>query len=248
VIHVGLDENHKEFKEFSQNIKSYFSQSDDIITAKRNIIKTIKQNGKKVVVKSFKIPNIINQFAYRFIRDSKAKRSFLNAKELVKLGINTPDPISYIEFFTPLLKESFYICEYFDYDFEIRELLNDENFKNRDEILKEFVKFSYSLHQKGVYHIDYSPGNVLIKEKNGEYHFGIVDVNRMKFINFDDKLRFKNLSRFSASKEDTTTIAKEYAKVANIDEEFAVDQLFFYHDKHQQYLENKRKLKKVKNS
>jgi RIO-like serine/threonine protein kinase len=246
VIHVGIDENHKEFREFSQDIKEYFSKSDDIITAKRNIIKIIEQNGKKVVVKSFKIPNLINKFAYRFIRDSKAKRSFLNAKELVKLGINTPEPISYIEFFNPLLKESFYICEYFDYDFEIRDVLKDENFKNRDEILKKFVTFSYSLHQKGVYHIDYSPGNVLIKIEDGEYHFSIVDVNRMKFISFTQSLRFKNLSRFSATKEDTTTIAKEYAKIAGIDEEFAIKQLFFYHDKHQQYLKNKRKLKKVK--
>jgi serine/threonine protein kinase len=247
MIHVGLDENHKEFQPFSQDIKEYFSKSDEVITAKRNIIKIIEQNGKKVVVKSFKIPNFINQFAYRFIRDSKAKRSFLNAGELVKLGINTPSPISYIEFFTPFLKESFYICEYFDYDFEIRDVLKDENFKNRDEILKEFVAFSYSLHQKGVYHIDYSPGNVLIKVKDGEYHFSIVDVNRMKFISFTQNLRFKNLSRFSATKEDTTTIAKEYAKIANIDEAVAIKQLFFYHDKHQRYLENKRKLKKVTN-
>jgi len=248
MIHLGLDENHQEFKEFSHNIKNNFSQSDEVITAKRNIIKILEQNGKKVVVKSFKIPNIINQFAYRFIRDSKAKRSFLNAKKLVKLDINTPIPISYIEFFSPLLKESFYICEYFDYDFEIRELLNDKNFKNREEILKEFAKFSYLLHQKGVFHIDYSPGNVLIKKENEKYIFSIVDVNRMKFINFDDKLRFKNLSRFSADKEDTTTIAKEYAKIANIDEKFAINQLFFYHNKHQQYLKNKKRLKKVKSS
>jgi len=243
MIHVGLDEKYKEFQPFSQDIKEYFSKSDEVITAKRNIIKIIEQNGKKVVVKSFKIPNFINQFAYRFIRDSKAKRSFLNAGELVKLGINTPSPISYIEFFTPFLKESFYICEYFDYDFEIRDVLKDENFKNRDEILKAFVAFSYSLHQKGVYHIDYSPGNVLIKVKDGEYHFSIVDVNRMKFISFTQNLRFKNLSRFSATKEDTTTIAKEYAKIANIDEAVAIKQLFLYHDKHQQYLKNKKRLK-----
>ncbi len=247
MTHVGIDENHKEFREFSHNIKEYFSKSDDIITAKRNIIKIIEYQGKKVVVKSFKIPNFINRFAYRFIRDSKAKRSFLNAKKLLKLGINTPAPISYIEFFSPLLKESFFVCEYFDFDFEIRDVLKNKNFKNRDRILKEFVAFSYSLHQKGVYHIDYSPGNVLIKMKDGEYHFSIVDVNRMKFINFTQNLRFKNLSRFSATREDTTTIAKEYAKIADIDEKFAINQLFFYHDKHQRYLQNKRKLKKVKN-
>jgi serine/threonine protein kinase len=246
MINIQLDSNYNNAKDFVNNIKNHFSQNKNVIFAKRNIIKVIEYNGKKIVVKSFKVPNLINQFAYRFIRDSKSKRSFLNAQKLIKLDINTPKPIAYVEFFDPLLGESFYICEYFDYDFEIRAVLRDNNFEDRDNIFKEFALFSYNLHQKGVYHIDYSPGNVLIKKEDNRYLFSIVDVNRMKFIKFDDKLRFQNLSRFSATDEDTKTIAKEYAKVSGIDEKFAHQQLSFFHQKHQQYLQNKKRLKRLK--
>ncbi len=247
MINIQIAPNYSNFKDFAHNIKTYFAQTKEVITDNRNIIKVIEYNNKNVVVKSFKIPNFINQFAYRFIRDSKAKRSFLNAQKLIELDINTPTPIAYIEFFNPLLKESFYICEHFDYDFEIRDLLKDSQFEDRDTIFEAFVKFSYDLHQKGVYHIDYSPGNVLIKKVDEKYHFSIVDVNRMKFIKFDDKLRFKNLSRFSASDEDTEFIAKAYAKISGIDETFAIKELFFFHNEHQKYIQNKKRLKALKN-
>ncbi len=246
MINFQIDSNYQDAKDFVNSIKSHFSQNKNVLFAKRNIIKVIDYNNQKIVVKSFKVPNFINQFAYRFIRDSKAKRSFLNAQKLVKLNINTPKPIAYVEFFEPLLCDSFYICEYFDYDFEIRTVLRDSNFEDRENIFKEFASFSYELHQKGVYHIDFSPGNVLIKKGFDRYIFSIVDVNRMKFMKFDDNLRFQNLSRFSATDEDTKVIAKEYAKVSSIDESFAIKQLFFFHQKHQKYLQNKKKLKKLK--
>jgi len=245
MINFDVDDNYKEFEEFTQNIKLHFDKSSNIITKKRNIIKLVDKGDRLVVVKSFKIPNFINKFAYRFIRFSKAKRSFLNAKELVKRGVNTPYPISYIEFFTPLLNESFYICEKFNYDFEIRELFLDPNFKDRDKILYEFIKFSYELHQKGIYHIDYSPGNVLVKKSSEGYQFSIVDLNRMKFIDFNNDLRFKNLSRFSARDEDTQKIAEIYSKISGIDNDFALKRLFFYHNRHQEYLRNKKRLKSL---
>ena len=246
MINVQLDSNYHNMENFVFNIKKHFSENKNTIFAKRNIIKILEYNNKKIVVKSFKIPNLVNQFAYKFIRDSKAKRSFLNAQKLVKLDVKTPKPIAYVEFFDPLLGESFYICEHFDYDFEIRAVLRDSHFEDRENIFKEFALFSYELHQKGVYHIDFSPGNVLIKKKVDRYIFSIVDVNRMRFMKFDDKLRFQNLSRFSATDEDTKIIAKEYAKVSGIDESFAIRELFFFHQKHQKYMQNKKRLKRLK--
>jgi len=245
MMKVKIAQEYQSFEGFVYGIEEVFSQSGEVITAKRNVIKIIEHLGKKVVVKSFKVPNWINQFAYRFIRDSKAKRSFDNAQKLIELGINTPKPIAYIEEFRPLLGESFYICEYFDYDFEIRDVLKDKDFIDRDSIFEAFAKFSFFLHEKGVYHIDYSPGNVLIKKDKEGYIFTIVDVNRMKFMTFDDESRFKNLSRFSASKEDTIAIAKAYAEVSGIEESFAIERLCFYHQAHQNYLRNKKKLKSL---
>jgi serine/threonine protein kinase len=112
--------------------------------------------------------------------------------------------------------------------------------------MEAFAAFSWQLHEKGVYHIDYSPGNVLIKKEKDRYIFSIVDVNRMKFITFDNDLRFKNLSRFSASLKDTDFIAQKYASLANIDTTYAVEKLRYYHNRHQQYRQRKEKFKVLK--
>ncbi len=236
------------FNNFLINIQNDFSkQTNRVLFEQRNTIKLIDYNKKKYVVKSFKIPHLLNQVVYRFFRASKAQRSYENSVKLKELGVNTPDPIGYIEFPSLFLfKESYYISEFFDYDFEIRAVLADSIFQDREAILKAFVAFSYDLHNKGVYHIDYSPGNVLIKKSKDGYVFSIIDVNRMKFIAYDDEMRFKNLSRFSTSDADLNFIAGEYARLADLDEKFAVDTLRKYHNEHQQYLANKKRLKALK--
>jgi serine/threonine protein kinase len=235
------------FKNFIININNYFKNSDDVLFDKRNIIKIVELDKQKYVVKSFKKPHLLNQVVYRFFRDSKAKRSYSNTIKLQELGVNVPNAIGYIEYNLPCrLQSSYFVSEFYDYDFEIRDELNSSDFDDRERILEEFASFSYDLHQKRVYHIDYSPGNVLIKKQNSSYEFAIIDVNRMKFIEFDNELRFKNLSRFSTSLEDLELIAYTYAKVANIDKDYAHKTLLKYHNRHQEYLQNKQKIKKLK--
>ncbi len=235
------------YNNFLLEIRMYFQKEKNTLFHQRNTIKLIVYDGKKYAVKSFKIPHLLNQIVYRFFRASKAERSYENALQLMKLEVNTPKPIGYSEFPSLLLfKESYYISEFYDFDFEIRAVLSDTNFEEREEILKNFVAFSYDLHNKGVYHVDYSPGNVIIKKLEEGYEFAIIDVNRMKFVEYDDAMRFKNLSRFSTSVEDLEFIAKHYAKIGDIDEAFAISTLWKYHNEHQQYLVNKKRLKALK--
>jgi len=238
----------KQEKDFLLNVKTYFNQKNNhIIYDKRNIIKIVEFEEKKYVVKSFKIPHLLNQIVYRFFRDSKAKRSFKNSFKLKELGINTPKPIGYIEFPTTFrFKESFYISEFFDFDFEIRAVLNDKNFEDRKNILKRFIEYTYQLHQKKVHHIDYSPGNILVKKVNSAYQFSIIDVNRMEFVPFDDDLRMQNLAKLTNDKEDNEFMAKYYAKIAKLDETLLLDKLNSSLLKQQQYLANKKRLKKIR--
>jgi len=235
-------------KDFVLNIKNYFQQEKNhTIYDKRNVIKLVEFEGKKYVVKSFKIPHLLNQIVYRFFRDSKARRSFDNSYKLRKLGINTPEPMGYIEFPTRFrFKESFYISEFFDFDFEIRAVLNDKNFEDRENILKKFIEYTYQLHQKKVHHIDYSPGNILVKKIGSFYRFSIIDVNRMEFVPFDDDLRMQNLAKLSNDKEDNEFMAKYYAKIAKLDETLLLDKLNRSLLKQKQYLANKKRLKKIK--
>ena len=112
--------------------------------------------------------------------------------------------------------------------------------------MKKFIEFTYGLHIQGVYHVDYSPGNILIKKLNGQYTFSIIDLNRMKFLKFDDDLRMQSLSKLTNNLEDTQFIAEYYAKISNLDRDILFDRLKFYIDKQQKYLNSKKRLKKLK--
>ena len=235
-------------KDFILNIKFYFNQkANHTIYDKRNVIKIVEFEGKKYVVKSFKRPHLLNQIIYRFFRDSKAKRSFVNSMKLKQLGVNTPKPIGYIEFPTPFrFKESFYISEFFDFDFEIRAVFKDKSFKDRENILKRFIEYTYKLHQKKVHHIDYSPGNILVKRVGDSYEFSIIDVNRMEFVEFNDDLRMQNLAKLSNDREDNEFMIKCYADISQKDEKSLSLLLNKYLQKQQAYLNRKKILKRLK--
>ena len=229
-----------DFKEFILNIKQEFLDNFQTIHKARNELKIIKHNDIDTVVKSFKIPNIINQIAYSFFRDSKAKKSYDYS---IKIKEFTPAPIAFIEFYdSGLLKESYFISEKFDYDFTIREPLLDANFKDREEVFKAFARFTLSLHENHIFHNDYSPGNILIKEVEGEYIFKIVDINRMKFFEFTQEQRAQNFSKLWASDAILTTMAIEYKKHHKCDDKF-VEKVLLFSNKNKRVKNFKKRLK-----
>lgn len=238
----------EKYNDLILNIKDYFNADDNtVLFKKRNEIKLINYQNQEYVTKSFKIPHFINKIVYRFFRDSKAKRSYENSIRLLKLNINTPKPIGYIEFNSLFLfAQSFYVSDFFDYDFEIRAVFKDKNFEDRENILKEFIEFTYDLHNKGVYHVDYSPGNILIKKLENGYEFCIIDVNRMKFIDFNLDLRMKSMSKLTLDIDNNKLLIEYYSKLLKVDIN-NMENIFLLHLENQKnYLKNKKKLKKIK--
>lgn len=211
-----IAENFANLKDFLINIQNNFKKGKNSIHKARNEIKVIPFKGQKIVVKSFKIPFFLKGLIYTYFKKSKAKKSYENA---LKISAFTPAPIAFIEFFKfGILNKSYFLSENFAYDFTIREVLLDKNFKKRKEILEEFAKFSFVLHENNIYHLDFSPGNILIKKDEEKFIFKIVDINRMKFIKLPLKLRMKAFKMLWADDEDLEIIAKKYAKLANFDE------------------------------
>jgi hypothetical protein len=215
---------YKNFKNDLIHIKEIFNSSSESIHKARNELKIIELNGIKCVVKSFKVPHAINRVAYTFFRDGKAKKSYLNAIKLTELGINTPEPIGVIEFFSfGLLSESFFISVYEPYDFTIREVFHHK-VENYEEILKEFAKFTYELHQKGVWHVDYSLGNILVTKNEDSYKFSLVDINRMEFKIISPYEGLKNFNKFWAKDDnDLVVLATVYAKLAKLNEKKSIE-------------------------
>lgn len=235
-----LNDAYPSFKDFVFNIKSYFQINTSTIHKARNELKIINHNKLDTVVKSFKKPNIVNQVAYTFFRDSKAKKSYLNSLKLKNL---TPSPIAYIEFYTNgLINESYFISERFNYDFTIREPLLDDGFEDKEEILRAFARFTLELHDAQIFHDDYSPGNILIKKENSSFSFKVVDINRMKFFDLDEEARAKNFSKLWARNDELEIIADEYTKHYACKVDFA-QQVYYYSNKNKKIKNFKKRLK-----
>ena len=87
VVNQSYETSENEIKSIVNNFESI---NDYIAKGTRNSIKKkTLENGKIATIKSFKIPNIVNKYVYRFFRKSKAERSYQYAKKLIDLGIDT---------------------------------------------------------------------------------------------------------------------------------------------------------------
>ncbi|WP_298497279.1 lipopolysaccharide kinase InaA family protein [uncultured Algibacter sp.] len=200
---------------FQEKLTALIHDFDNITggKGKRNIIKIIDLNSFNINIKAFKIPNIVNQIAYKFFRKSKAQRSFEYANKLISLQVGTPKPLAYFEYRTAFLfKKSFYVSEQLNCDLTYRELINDFNYPDYDNILRAFTRFTFDLHEKGIEFLDHSPGNTLIKKSGDNYNFFLVDLNRMNFGVLDFESRIKNFARLSKHKSMVEVMSDEYAK------------------------------------
>ncbi|MCC1485252.1 lipopolysaccharide kinase InaA family protein [Winogradskyella immobilis] len=194
-------------------ILNYNTKGENFGKQDRNSIKLFELDKQIINVKSFKIPNIVNQLAYQLFRKSKAQRSFEYACRLKEFGIGTPQPIAYYEFSKPFLfKKSYYISEHLSYDLTYRELTTDFNYPNHENIIRAFTRFTFKLHEKGIHFLDHSPGNTLIKADNDDYQFYLVDLNRMEFKTLDFETRIKNFSRLATHKSMIEVMSDEYSK------------------------------------
>lgn len=240
---LELNPTYPNFRDTLLNIKSIFSNNKETIHLARNELKVIELEGINTVVKAFRVPNWMNRFVYAYIRNSKAYKAFHNATKLHGIGVETPEAIGYIEFFKfGLLHESYFISKKFDYDFTIAHIRDDQP-EYKKKVLEQFAAFSYEIHKKGVWHVDYSGGNILIKESNGNYEFSLVDINRMKFRPISGYKGLENFNKLWFNETDLTTIAKTYALLAGLDEQKAISEILMHDRRLKAKVEFKRKLK-----
>jgi len=208
------------FSDWLKNIPSFFSTQGETLYESRNELKVFDTDFGKVVIKSFKVPHIINRFAYSFLRFSKAERSYSYSMEIIKRGFNAPQPIAFIELFkTGLLSKSYYVSAYSD-----NSLMRNFNFikKITEEdvvILKAFARYTAELHEKEIYHTDYSPGNILYQKEGENVFFDLIDINRIKFKKVTEKMAYKTFHRMDLSIEMLEIVAREYALQRRMDVE-----------------------------
>lgn len=231
-------------KKFEELLFDFQDSGKEFGNSRRNELKTFDLDGEKLLVKSFKVPNFINKIAYKYIRKSKARRSFENANYLQTHHLGTPTPMAYAEQRGILFGRSYYICEKLNYDLTIRELIHDPEYPNRENILRAFTRFSFKMHENNVNFLDHSPGNSLIVKTKEGYEIYLVDLNRMEFKQMDFEARMKNFHRITPLKEMAAIIANEYSKLIPQTETEVFDKLWGYICEFQEKAARKKQIKK----
>ncbi|WP_297675442.1 glycosyltransferase [uncultured Bacteroides sp.] len=209
---MDINPDFKDLECFVRSLPTIFEYSDAIIHKGRNELKEFECNGRKLVVKSYRIPHLVNRIVYNFFRASKACRSYQYAKMLRAVGIGSPVPVGYCSVSTWFLfGKSYYVslksdCPYTYRDFSLR------TFLRQDEILRGIARVTAALHEHGFLHKDYSAGNILFDDSSDDIRVEIVDLNRMRFGKITMEEGCKNFERLPGTNEMFEIMADEYAR------------------------------------
>jgi len=224
-----------------ESVEALFQASDVVLQDGRNQIKKVRFEECDYVVKSFKRPNLLNRLLYTYVRPSKAKRSY---EYSLKIADFVPQAIGFSESYEGgLIANSYFVSEMYDYEFTIREPLLDVNFAQRESIFKAFAKFSYELHQRGVLHKDFSPGNILLKKRGDQFEFKIIDINRMGFGELSVEARMRSFKMLWASDDVMDLIIAEYARIAQLDVELCQELARAFNQRNKRIKNFKKRLK-----
>ena len=164
---------------------------------------------------------------------------------VLDMGIDTPKPVAYVQnssFFS--FKESYFISEQLDSDYTFRDLSQNIDLENREQILKAFTRLTFNLHEKGIYFLDHSPGNTLVKIAGDSYKFYLVDLNRMEFKTLSFNERIQNFSRLTPDRNVISILSKEYARCIGADPDFIFERMWISTKKFQYNFHKKKRLKK----
>lgn len=189
-------------------------EKGEIIYAKRNTLRCY--NG--MVSKQFAIPSWWRGIIYGWFMPSKAQRSYEYALRLKDL---TPAAIAYREIrVCGVLRQSWYVCRQSTCKYSFNDLIHNKLFPNREKILQSIGFFTADLCKKGVYHQDYSGGNILFNEDGSKVE--IIDLNRIKFGTPSPYRWLRMFERLNIDKEALTTMGTAYAQALGIDQDFAI--------------------------
>jgi hypothetical protein len=197
---------------FTLSLPETFDSMGTVIHAHRNVVKKVTIPEGTFVIKNYRGMYFFNRLAYSLFRKSKAERSYLYSIALNEKSVMTPAPVSWLNCYNGgLLTQSYFVSAFLPYK-TLYNVLKD----NRDESFKalffrQLAAFTFKLHTSGIYHYDYSSGNILVIENSDTIDFAMVDLNRIKFQKVNYRKCVQNFSTLDVSTEDTNLLIREYA-------------------------------------
>lgn len=230
-------------REYLSRLPYTFGQEGRVIYRGRNLIKVLTVGDLEINVKRYGVPFLVNKIVYTFFRLSKGKRAFQYPETLLEKGFETPCPIAYLEQKRwGLIEHSFFVSIQSPYQRNFYEFGNAEIDSCRDVVVA-FAKYSARLHEAGILHRDYSPGNILFDQVDGEYHFSLVDINRMYFGPVSLERGCANFARLWGQIPFFELLAREYATERGADPAYCRKLVLAYRKKFWQKFKLKHPIK-----
>lgn len=216
-MRIVVNPKYEALRGWLEQLPATFAQQGEIIYEERNQIRRMTVDGLELVVKRYHQPTLFNRIAYSFIRTPKAERAYKNALTLLEKGIATPEPVAFILCGKGLLEESYLVTLdstllHTFYDFR------DGVITGKEDLIRAFAHYAADLHNAGVLHLDFSPGNILYDRVNGTWQFELVDINRLRFGYVSPKQGCYNLCRLWGKSDFFEALAPTYAQARQIDE------------------------------
>jgi hypothetical protein len=203
---------HPEFDELSDyvhNIDSLFPNIEVIIQNRRNDIRIANVGRYRLVIKSFKGMYWPNRLAYSFFRTSKSQRSFETSLRLKTMSLDAPAPVAFVDYYRfGVLQSSYFISVYQEHE-EFQQALI--RYESSHDLSRRFANYAFQLHKSGVYHHDFSRGNVLCLINDNDVKFSLVDLNRIRFRKMTYFDGLKSLSKLGINEGNFEQVVNHYA-------------------------------------
>lgn len=229
---IVINPKYESLRTWIERLPEIFGNQGELIYDARNQIRIFSaDDGQKLCVKRFHAPRFLNKYIYRYCRDSKAKRAYENGLYLLAHQVNTPEPVGYIEQ---------YDCGGLGFSYLITlpaslKRLNREftlDYKPElDETIAPLARFTAHMHNEGILHLDFSPGNILWDKIDGQYQFEIIDINRMAFGPVSLKAGCKSIRRICARSYFFDIFADEYAAQRELDKDECRKWIHYYRNR-----------------
>ena len=209
-----IHQDYRKAGDFILSIPSLFEKGEGTVIYKgRNELRMFEHQGVEYIVKSYRIPNIINRFVYGLFRPSKAQRSYEYALKLLGIGVGTPFPVAYMTESNGLLFGKSYFVSLKSTCSHIYKELFESKFEEEDEVLNQVAVVTATLHNNNISHLDYGRANILFEKVGEEIKIELVDLNRMRFAPVSMDEGCKNLERLPATPRMHKILSEEYARL-----------------------------------
>ncbi len=172
------------WKAFLESLPELFRsppESVDILHDGRNRIIRTRHAGVPVAIKRFSNNGLGKMLIYRF-RKGKARKSYDHSLRLLQAGLDTPEPIGWMEFHRGrMLTESYYLCRFISFDHDGLALA-DPDLPDRLGKAEYAGRCIGRLHEAGILPLDLNGGNLLFENHaDGSRRIQFIDTNRMRF-------------------------------------------------------------------